>query len=291
MAAAEPAPGPQPAREGLLKRKAQTFPYRLLESRFVLTDECLERFDPKSGQSKGKLLFAAGGCSVREEAKPANSFTVACGGEEHLLLAASAAERAEWVADIRWRLERPQREARAKAEAEARQARALGATAGDNLLFLEGRVGEARAAVQAGAEEWRVRVAAKQQEVASANQAVEAAKQAGDWEAAKEAQQASKEAQQAAAAEAELAAAAAAQLQALVQSAQARLQERVAWEPLLQVKLEAAEAAKQRLLAANDFDNLPAADAEVAAINKAIKRPLQCLGMTAEEAAAGECPV
>jgi hypothetical protein len=81
----------------------------------VLTDTSLEHFDPKSGQSKGKLLFAAGGfaaegCSVREEAEPAHSFTVACGGEEHLLLAASAAERAEWVADIRWRMERPQRE-------------------------------------------------------------------------------------------------------------------------------------------------------------------------------------
>jgi hypothetical protein len=112
-------------------------------------------------------------------------------------------------------------------------------------------VGEARAAA-----------AEKEQEA-------QKAKQAGQWEVAKET------------------AAAAAQLQALVQSAQARLQERAAWEPLLQAKLEAAEAVKQRLLAADDFDNLPAADAEVAAI----QRPLQCLSMTAEEAAAGECPL
>jgi hypothetical protein len=90
------------AREGLLKKKGKSFPYSSSVRRFVLTDEYLERFDPKSGQSKGKLVFAAG-CSVREEAKPANSFTVACGGEEHLLQAASAAERAEWVADVKRR--------------------------------------------------------------------------------------------------------------------------------------------------------------------------------------------
>ena len=90
---------------------------------------------------------------------------------------------------------------------------------------------------------------------------------------------------------------------------QARLQERVAWEPVLQAKLEAAEAAKQRLLAAaeavkqrlldaDDFDgvqaaeagnvdDLRAADAELAAIQRA----LRYLRMTAEEAAAGECPL
>jgi hypothetical protein len=91
------------AREGLLKKKGKSFPYNSSTRRFVLTDEYLERFDPKSGQSKGKLVFAAGASFVLREVKPANGFTVACGGEEHLLQAASAAERAEWVADFRRR--------------------------------------------------------------------------------------------------------------------------------------------------------------------------------------------
>ena len=127
----------------------------------------------------------------------------------------------------------------------------MGARRFDSLLFLGSKVAVARAAVEV-----------KQQEAAHA-------KRAKQWEAAKEA------------------AAAAAQLQAVVHSAQERLQERAAWELLLQAKLEAAEAAKQRLLAADDFDNLPAADAELAAIQRA----LRCLRMTAEEAAAGECPL
>ena len=202
-----------------MSRKGHSFPYNSSTRRFVLTDEYLERFHPKSGQSKGKLLFAAG-CSVREEAKPANSFAVACGGGvQHLLQAASAAERTEWVADIRWRMERPQREAQAtaeaaeakakvqaeareamvKAEAEARGAKAIGATPFDSLLFLESKckVAEAEAPAAVAEKEKEVERAkqAGEQAVASANQAVEAAKQAGDWEAAKEAQQASKEVQ------------------------------------------------------------------------------------------------
>ena len=202
---------------------------------------------------------------MREEAKPAHGFTVACGGEEHLLQAASAAERAEWVKDIRWRIEKAAAEAeaeaaevkakaeaeaaeaKAKAEAEAAEAQRMGASGFDSLLFLESKVAVARAAVEV-----------KEQEAAHA-------KRTDQWEAAKEA------------------AAAAAQLQAVVHSAQERLQERAAWEPLLQAKLEAAEAAKQRLLAADDFDGLPATDAGIAAILQA----LRCLRMTAEEA--GEC--
>jgi hypothetical protein len=87
------------AKQGLLNRKGTVFPYNWSVRRYVLTDEYLERFDPKSGQSKGKLLFAAG-CSVCTAVKPANSFIVRCGGKEDLLQAASAAECAEWVEEF-----------------------------------------------------------------------------------------------------------------------------------------------------------------------------------------------
>jgi hypothetical protein len=97
-------------REGVLNKKGKSFPYNSSARRFVLTDECLERFDPKTNQSKGKLLFTADRrhCFVRKEAKPAHSFTVVCGEEEHLLQAASVIEREEWVTDIRCCLQRLQ---------------------------------------------------------------------------------------------------------------------------------------------------------------------------------------
>jgi hypothetical protein len=102
-----PAPAPQTVvdmREGLLKRKGDSFPYNWSIRKFALTDSKLERFENKrGGASKGSSVFVAGACSVRE-ADEANVFILVCGGKETKLKAASAGERAEWVADIRQRM-------------------------------------------------------------------------------------------------------------------------------------------------------------------------------------------
>jgi hypothetical protein len=127
IAVAAAAAATRPNLEGNLKRKGDSVPFNWSLRRFVLTDEKLERFDPKTGASGGSLALSVGS-SVREQPKPPNSFTVTSGGKAWLLQATSAAERAEWMAAIEWRAnERPQMvvaaaEARAAAEEAAEAA-------------------------------------------------------------------------------------------------------------------------------------------------------------------------
>ena len=96
------------SKAGLLRRKGHSFPYNWSGRRFVLTDAKLERFDPKTGASKGSIVFGSqAACSVRSAAE-ANVFIVVCSaGQETRLKADSAADRAAWVADINRRIDKP----------------------------------------------------------------------------------------------------------------------------------------------------------------------------------------
>jgi hypothetical protein len=89
------------AREGLLQRKGTTVPWNWTTRRFVLTDEYLERFDPKTGESKGRLVFGKAGRVLVNYEKGDTRFAITHGGGERMLLAAtSAAERESWVKDL-----------------------------------------------------------------------------------------------------------------------------------------------------------------------------------------------
>jgi hypothetical protein len=98
-----PAPSPSPNREGTLARKGDVWPYNYSARFFVLSDDKLERFARRGSASKGALVFSAGACSVRWAAE-ANTFIVVCDGKETKLKAASEAERAKWVTDIKQRM-------------------------------------------------------------------------------------------------------------------------------------------------------------------------------------------
>jgi hypothetical protein len=292
----------------LLSRKGTIFPYNWSDRRFVLTDRGLERFDPKSGASKGCIVFASAMCSVRN-ADEENAFIVVCGDQEMKLKAASGADRAVWVADIKRRIEKPEREARVRAEREARRAKAaaaanaaaaekaaaevdaavLRAGARASLALRRRQHAAAEAAVVADAETWQAAVVVKQTAEADA-------KQAQNWSAAKEAK-GEKEALT------KQAAAAAVQRQRDVAAAAARVSEGEEWERLLEVKandIEASkrpkaaeiEARKEVLLQKEDYAGLEAADAELAqSAQKAaaglasVKQALAWLQMPAEEAA------
>jgi hypothetical protein len=92
-------------KKGRLLRKGDIFPWNWSERWFELTDGQLTRFEKNGGTAKGYLAFSAGDCSVRETAD-ARTFIIACGGTEWKLKAASAVERAEWVADIQHRADK-----------------------------------------------------------------------------------------------------------------------------------------------------------------------------------------
>jgi hypothetical protein len=157
-----PVPAPAPAlaphstatRTGPLKRKGNTFPWNTSERMFVLTHEKLERFD-KKGVSKGSIVFASAACSVHSHSdnntcsmgvpKQDNSFTVMCNGTEHLLLAVSAVEQAEWVTDIQRCI------TEVKETAMAMEAMPL-----CSLAYLRKQAAVAEAAAEQDAEQWNV---------------------------------------------------------------------------------------------------------------------------------------
>jgi hypothetical protein len=91
------------ARMGELRMRAKSFPYSWSSCEFVLTDEYLERFDPKekgrAQRAKGAIMLADGPLAG-PLGKPEFAFTVG----DTTLQAASEAERAEWVSDINRRI-------------------------------------------------------------------------------------------------------------------------------------------------------------------------------------------
>jgi hypothetical protein len=281
-------------KKGTLRRKGAIIPFNWSGRDYVLTDNGLERFHPKTGASKGIILFASGACSVRNS-NDENGFIVVCGQTETRLKAASAADRADWVADIQRRIDKPAA-LRAGVQASIARRRAWHAAT--------------EAAAVSDAEAWQSSAAAKQktsEAAIAAKQREEAdARQAQNWQAAKEAKEAKealvKAAKDEQAALAEQAVAAATQKAADVAAAAVGVAESEENKRLLQAKAEGIEAAKrskvveiqarkQQLFERDDYAGLQAADAELAeatgsadAALATVQRALAWLEMPAEEA-------